>query len=252
PPQSKGKEQVFPPQSKGKEQVFPPQSKGKEQVFPPLTKGGLGGVKTTLNARLKWVQELQSIPLFSAFKPNNEIEEKVLSLSLLIRELQAKFPSNTILCVDAGFCRRFAAVAWLVTEIDNFFSAANIAPMGWGINAGIGIKLAKPEHPVIVLTGDGSMAMHGMDLITAVRYQLPIFYVVSNNQGYGTVYQRFQNNLQAAQQTLLPPLNWVSFAQSLGVHATKLQSLSELNTIVEQFFQLNATFLLEVHTQLIY
>jgi|GEM_PF-372265 len=250
PPLTKGKEQVFPPLSKGREQVFPPLSKGREQVFPPLTKGGLGGVKTTLNARLKWVQELQSIPLFAASHQNNK--EKAIPLSLLIRELQAKFPSNTILCVDAGFCRRFAAGAWLVTEIDNFFSAANIAPMGWAISAGIGIKLAKPQHPVIVLTGDGSMAMHGLDIITAVRYQLPIFYVVSNNQGYGTVYQRLQHNLQSAKQTLLPPLNWVSFAQSLGVKATKLQSLSELDPIVEQFFQLNATFLLEVHTQLIY
>jgi acetolactate synthase-1/2/3 large subunit len=205
-----------------------------------------------VDSRLKWVKELQSTPLYSIDQENNELENNPIPLNLLIQKLQAKFPPHTILCTDAGFCRRFASSAWLVREIDNFYSATNLAPMGWAIGAGIGIKLAKPEHPVIVLTGDGSMAMHGVDLITAIRYQLPIFYVISNNQGYGTIYQRVHNQPSLAKQMLLPPINWVNFAQSLGINAVKLKSLSELDTIIEQFLTLNSTFLLEVDTNLIY
>jgi len=44
--------------------------------------------------------------------------------------------------------------------------------------------MAKPDKQVIVLSGDGSFGMNGMEMDTAVRHNIPILVVVSNNGGW--------------------------------------------------------------------
>ena len=49
------------------------------------------------------------------------------------------------------------------------YSLTNLGPMGGAIPLGIGAKLARPERPLMVATGDGCMLMHGMEVHTAAR-----------------------------------------------------------------------------------
>ena len=46
---------------------------------------------------------------------------------------------------------------------------------------------------VAVITGDGCMQMHGIEVQTAARYQLPIIYLVINNGALGNVWLRARN-----------------------------------------------------------
>ena len=56
--------------------------------------------------------------------------------------------------------------------------------MGVGLPFGIGAKAAKPDHKVVVLHGDGSFGLNGMELDTAVRHKLPVLVVISLNGGW--------------------------------------------------------------------
>jgi len=56
--------------------------------------------------------------------------------------------------------------------------------MGVGLPFGVGAKAAAPDKMVVVLHGDGSLGMNLMELDTAVRNQLPVLVVVSNNAGW--------------------------------------------------------------------
>ena len=56
--------------------------------------------------------------------------------------------------------------------------------MGVGLPYAIGAKIAKPEKQVVALHGDGSLGMNIQDFDTAVRHNLPIVIVVSNNEGW--------------------------------------------------------------------
>ncbi len=50
-----------------------------------------------------------------------------------------------------------------------------------GVPYGLGAKIARPDKQVIVLNSDGSLGMNGMEMDTAVRNNIPILVVVSNN-----------------------------------------------------------------------
>lgn len=56
--------------------------------------------------------------------------------------------------------------------------------MGVGLPFGIGAKVAKPDTQVVVLHGDGSFGMNGLELDTAVRHSVPVLTVISLNGGW--------------------------------------------------------------------
>jgi acetolactate synthase-1/2/3 large subunit len=59
--------------------------------------------------------------------------------------------------------------------------------MGYGPAAAIGVKLARPGHPVVALIGDGAMSSQLSAIPTAVEHGINIIWVVMNNSAYGTI-----------------------------------------------------------------
>jgi len=56
--------------------------------------------------------------------------------------------------------------------------------MGFTLPAALGAKLACPERPVAGVVGDGDFLMHVQELSTAVRYGIPVVFIVANNFGW--------------------------------------------------------------------
>lgn len=79
---------------------------------------------------------------------------------------------------------------YLSFETPGSFYAAAGGSMGWGLPAAMGIKLARPEQRVINVTGDASFWMVAQDLETAVREDIPIINVITNNFAYGNTRDR--------------------------------------------------------------
>jgi acetolactate synthase-1/2/3 large subunit len=59
--------------------------------------------------------------------------------------------------------------------------------MGVGLPFGIGAKVAEPDRQVVVLHGDGSFGLNAMEVDTAVRHNLPVLTVISNNGGWTSI-----------------------------------------------------------------
>ena len=80
----------------------------------------------------------------------------------------------------------FGGLDLRVHAMNEFISCAYYASLGFGVPAAIGIQLAARNRRPLVLEGDGSFQMTGMELSTAVRYGLSPIVVILNNGGYGT------------------------------------------------------------------
>jgi acetolactate synthase-1/2/3 large subunit len=134
-----------------------------------------------------------------------------------IADLRRVFPRDGILLVDSGAHRAFAGHYWTSFAPRSYISATNLGPMGWAIPAAIGVQCAQPGRKVAVITGDGCMRMHGLEVATAARYQLPVVFVVINNAALGNVWLRAHTEGPVpAALTSLPDIDWAGFARSLG------------------------------------
>ena len=63
--------------------------------------------------------------------------------------------------------------------------AGTFGTMGVGLGFALAAAVVHPERKVIAVEGDSAFGFSGMEVETACRYQLPITFVVINNNGIG-------------------------------------------------------------------
>jgi benzoylformate decarboxylase len=67
--------------------------------------------------------------------------------------------------------------------------------LGWGMAAAFGVKLARPNQPVVAVVGDGSFLFSGpQPLWSQARYHAPITNIVLNNRSYNNERNRIWNS----------------------------------------------------------
>src|SRR5207248_5645276 len=79
----------------------------------------------------------------------------------MVAAARAACPSETVLAIDSGAHRAWCSQYWTSYGNGDYLSLANLGPMGGAIPLGIGAKLARPERPLVVATGDGACSCMG-------------------------------------------------------------------------------------------
>ncbi|MFO7621779.1 MAG: thiamine pyrophosphate-binding protein [Bacteroidales bacterium] len=182
---------------------------------------------------------------FGELLQNIKFEEKNIPVShdgkiepsRLIQILEKEMPGESILFVDSGTHRLFPGSHWKAKSPGSFYSAATVAPLGWAIAAGIGCKFSR-EEPVVILSGDGCMQMHGIEIKTAVKYNKPVLIVISNNNAFGSIYRRFSRTSNAlADLALITEIDWTLFCKSLGAEAFDVTTEESLIKHIHDFLR---------------
>ena len=115
-----------------------------------------------------------------------EWDEVPISWSRLGAELDALLDPDAYIVEEFG-SEGPVAMSWFrfadgqKTKIGRTLGRA----LGWGVPAAMGVKLARPNHQVVCLQGDGGV-LYGQTeaLWTAARYDVPIIIVIFNNRSY--------------------------------------------------------------------
>ncbi len=68
-----------------------------------------------------------------------------------------------------------------------FLYPVGSATLGYAVPAAIGAKVACPDRQVVAVAGDGGFLFSVNELATAVKYQLPIVFLVMNDARYGAI-----------------------------------------------------------------
>lgn len=108
--------------------------------------------------------------------------------------------------------------------------------LGWGFGAAVGVKLARPERPVVALVGDGSAMYAPQALWTAARHGVPIVAVILDNGEYRILKYGLDRMEGVSARTGRyvgldvgePDLDFVALAGSLGVAGRSVEGADEL------------------------
>jgi acetolactate synthase I/II/III large subunit len=170
---------------------------------------------------------------------------QVLNQENLVKHLNLWSDPSVSLFLDSGDHRIYGSLYWRSKSIRGFYTAAKNAPMGWAIAAGIGASFS--SSPTMVLTGDGCMLMHGNEIAVAKRYQRHVIFIVVKNNQYGRIAKRLKSmELACADQIAnLPQVDWVQYAQSLGVQATTVNTIYDLKAAYAEAMNQSGPFLIE-------
>lgn len=102
----------------------------------------------------------------------------------LCREVRDYMDRDAILVVDGQEILNFGRQSIPTFLPRHRLNSGTFGTMGVGLPFGLGAKVASPDKQVVVLHGDGSFGINGLELDTAVRHHIPVLVVVSLNGGW--------------------------------------------------------------------
>lgn len=169
----------------------------------------------------------------------------------LVHEMRAHLSRETVMFVDSGTHRLYAGHYWQSYIAGGLLTANRTGPMGWAVAAAIGGKLARPDLPVAVLTGDGCMLMHGLEIATAARYRVPLVLVVANNRAYAKIFLAQRAAAPAAAElSRLDTQDWARLAATLGATGISVSRLDQLGPALRRAQGMDGPVVIDVRTLL--
>ncbi len=101
--------------------------------------------------------------------------------------------------------------------------------MGYAVGAAVGGKFAMHDRPVIAIVGDGAFLMNGMEVATAVNYDMPVIWVILNDAQLGQIYhgQRMASSRVVA--STFKRVDFVKIAEGLGARGMRIEKPGEIN-----------------------
>ena len=158
-------------------------------------------------------------------------DQKPIHPLRLCKEIRDFLDRDAILSVDGNEILHFGRQSLPTYMPGHRLNSGVTGTMGVGLPYGLGAQIAKPDKQVLVLHGDGSMGMNAMEIDTAVRHNLPVVTVVSNNAGWTA---RTPDSRKPGRE-----LGFTAFdemAQSLGAYGEKVEDPNEIRPALERAF----------------
>jgi 3D-(3,5/4)-trihydroxycyclohexane-1,2-dione acylhydrolase (decyclizing) len=141
----------------------------------------------------------------------------------------------TVVCAAGGLPGELHKL-WQAGAPGSYHLEYGYSTMGYEIAGGLGVKMAKPDQEVVVMVGDGSYLMMNSEIATSVMLGLRLTIVVLDNAGYGCINRlqmatggaNFNNLFRDVRHEVMPSIDFVAHAASLGAIASKVASIAEL------------------------
>jgi acetolactate synthase I/II/III large subunit len=221
------------------------------QELIPLTDAGTAG------ARRGWVERTQSLAREwrAEWEPLLTSDAVPMRPERLCRELTDFMPPDTLLLSETGH-----SGMWTGGMIDlnkpgqGFIRAAG--SLGWGLPAALGAKLAQPDRPVLLFSGDGGFWYHLSELETAVRWNIPAVLLINNNRSLNqeiAIYSdAYGGKLEGKHEELwhFRDVSFAAVAETMGAKGIRVERPNELAGALDQAFSAGRPCVVEVMTEI--
>ncbi|MGH3666056.1 MAG: thiamine pyrophosphate-binding protein [Egibacteraceae bacterium] len=138
---------------------------------------------------------------------------------------------DAVLVVDPGTMTPFVGALFPLTRPGR----QTVIPrahggLGYAIPASVGAAFARPDQPVVAVTGDGSFGMSATELETIARLRLPVTVVQFTNGTFGWIkmLQKLYFDERYFGVDFSPDTNYVGVAEAFGVNGVRIEDPDQL------------------------
>jgi benzoylformate decarboxylase len=187
-------------------------------------------------------------------------EHAPISMERLGLELEACLDRDTCYVADVDSGKTMDPLMAFGGEEKHYFGTGpNV--LGWGMAAAFGVKLARPDKPVVSVVGDGSFCFSGpQPLWTQARYKAPIVNIVLNNHSYNNERNRIWNGAGRQFDTGRdmtcylgsPDVDYSKAAAAFGVDGEVVKEAASIKPALDRAKQATVEgrpYLLDIHIQ---
>jgi acetolactate synthase-1/2/3 large subunit len=154
----------------------------------------------------------------------------------LVEDVRDVVGGEAMFVCDGGDSMLWGSEAFPAERPSAVTATGPLGCLGVGLPFALAAKLAQPDRNVILLSGDGSFGLNGMEIDTAVRHDLPVICVICNDQAWGMV-KHGQEMLFGHDRTCGTELGVVRYdlmAQGLGGYGEFIERPEEIKPALER------------------
>jgi benzoylformate decarboxylase len=173
--------------------------------------------------------------------------------AVLMQTIAEVVPAETII-VDESITSGATLRDFLVRRSADSFYGMRGGGLGWGLPATIGVKLAKPDRPVLGIIGDGSTLYVNQALWTAAHYRIPVVWLICNNAQYMILKRRLHDygGAAAKAETYIgldmtePEVDFLALARAMGVHGVRADTADAVSKALREAMSRHGPTLIDV------
>lgn len=174
----------------------------------------------------------------------------------MMSEIGKVLPADSVL-VDDSISSRAALLGGIKFSKPGGMIGQRGGAIGWGMGGALGVKLARPDQPVVAVIGDGSAMMTVQGLWTAANYGIPVVYVICNNASYRVL----KVNMKVYHQLVLndpsgtgshigmdftQPFDFARIAQAFGVAGQRVEDPAMVGPAIQKALESGKPGLVDV------
>jgi acetolactate synthase-1/2/3 large subunit len=166
----------------------------------------------------------------------------------LCRELKPFLDQEVTFLLDGGNIGRWAHMLLWDRHPAHWHTCGTSGVIGWGLPGAVAARLARPSHPVLLLSGDGSAGFTLAEIETALRFGTPYVAVIAADDAWGI--EADSRPSDRRQATTLGPIRFDRVAEALGARGVFIETPSQIGPAVARGLAENRVTVVHVPTQL--
>ena len=164
----------------------------------------------------------------------------------VLEAMQSGTPEDAFIVWDVTQFGYYARTHWQVNHPKTYIDSGYSFNLGYAFPTALGVKVAKPDLPVVCMTGDGGFMFNSSELSTAVQYGINVVTVVFRNDSYGNVARDLDDEFGGAYGTDLHNPDFVRFAESFGAVGMRASDPMELDRLIPLALEQQAPVIIDV------
>lgn len=153
------------------------------------------------------------------------------------REIRDFIDEDTTVIGDGGDIVSYAGRVINVYKPGYWLDSGPMGCLGTGTGFGIAAQLARPGKRVLMIYGDGSFGLNGMEFESMVRQKLPVVAIIGNDGAWGQIkhpQKAYVGHTTAAE--LAPGIRYDKMVEALGGYGELVERSEEIRPALERAF----------------
>lgn len=167
-----------------------------------------------------------------------ELSNGKLHPGYLVQLISKNLPENSIIMGDAGAHMLWLSAYLNLNKNQIYQNPGSFGPMASHVNGSIGVKCANPDKTVVCACGDGDYLMAGFELLTCVKENIPVIYVIFNNAEFNVIKKFLLANFGEQAFMGITNPDYVKYAEACGAKGWQVHNAAEFEAAFAEALKL--------------
>ncbi len=147
----------------------------------------------------------------------------------ILDALRPLLAEDTILLIDGGSIGQWVHQLLCDRYPGHWLTCGRSGVVGWGLPGAMAARLAYPDRPVILISGDGAFTFTVAEIESAVRQRLPFVAIVADDQAWGITKSGHIQTYGEAVSSTLGPIEFAKLAEACGARGVRVSNEKQIS-----------------------